>query len=147
WPEDDFPRTPSTLKIKRHEVALGLESQKPGAAAPPFDLSAMSSLERVELLSELENKYQTELDEDSFSRLRSTNDLETWLHDPAKTAAAPPEPETPLSEWARSFPVRSFRSALQHAIAMPLYRHYLPLTVSGLENLERLNAPLIFAAN
>jgi long-chain acyl-CoA synthetase len=147
WPEDDFPRTPSTLKIKRHEVARGLEGQKRGTAAPPIDLSAMSSLERVELLSELENKYQVELDEDSFSKLRSTIDLEIWLHDPAKIAAAPPEPETPLSEWARSLPIRSFRSALQHAIAMPLYRHYLPLAVSGMENLERLNAPVIIAAN
>lgn len=147
WPEDDFPRTPSTLKIKRHEVAQGLESQRPSAAAPPIDLRAMSSLERVELLSELENKYRMELDEDSFSKLISTNDLETWLHDPAKKAAAPPEPEAPLSEWARSLPIRSFRSALQHAIAMPLYRHYLPLTVSGLENLERLDAPVIIAAN
>jgi long-chain acyl-CoA synthetase len=147
WPQDDFPRTPSTLKIKRREVALGLEHQQRAAAVPSPDLSAMSSLERVELLSELENKYQIELDEDSFSTLRSTRDLETWLHDPARTAAAPPEPETPLSEWARSFPVGVFRSAFQHAIALPLYRHYLPLTVSGFQNLADLNSPVIFAAN
>jgi long-chain acyl-CoA synthetase len=147
WPEDDFPRTSSTLKIKRHEVAGGVEARKPGATPPPIDLSVMSSIERVELLSELENKYQIELDEESFSKLRSTKDLESWLHEPAKTAAAPPESETPLSEWARSLPIRCFRTAFQHAIAMPLYRQYLPLTVSGLENLEGVKPPVVFAVN
>jgi long-chain acyl-CoA synthetase len=146
WPEDDFPRTPSTLKIKRHEVARGLDRHKP-SAPPRVDLGAMSSLERVELLSELENKYQTELDEDSFSKLKSNSDLDAWLHDPTKTASAPLHPEAPLSDWARSSPVRAFRNAFQHLIAMPLYRHYLPLSVSGLENLADLNAPVIFAPN
>ena len=30
---------------------------------------------------------------------------------------------------------------------MPLYRHYLPLKVTGLENLDRLTPPVIFVAN
>ena len=30
---------------------------------------------------------------------------------------------------------------------MPLYRHYLALTVTGLENLNGLQPPVIFAAN
>lgn len=147
WPGDDFPRTPSTLKVKRHEVARQMGTRQPDRPSPATDLSAMSSLERVELLSELENKYQMELDEDSFSRLKSNQDLEAWLRVPGKTAAAAPERETPLSEWARSFPVRSFRSGFQHLIALPLYRHYLPLTVSGLENLRDIQPPVIFAAN
>jgi long-chain acyl-CoA synthetase len=149
WPEDDFPRTASTLKLKRHEIAQGLERHKPAAVSAPSanDLSAMSSLERVELLSELENKYQMEFDEDSFSKLKSNTDLDAWLHDPARTVTSPHETEAPLSEWARSLPVRAFRSAFQHAIALPLHRHYLPLTVSGLENLDGLNPPIIFAPN
>ncbi|HEY2382561.1 MAG TPA: AMP-binding protein [Terriglobia bacterium] len=155
WPGDDFPRTPSTLKIKRQEVARQMtagavddraRTRQPGSPSPVTDLSAMSSLERVELLSELENKYQMEFDEDSFARLKSNQDLEAWLRVPERTAA-PAEPETPLSEWARSFPVRSFRSVFQHLIALPLYRHYLPLTVSGLENLRDVHSPVIFAAN
>jgi len=147
WPEDEFPRTPSTLKVRRHEVARRLNAKTSGAPSTKLpDLSAMSSLERVELLSELENKYEREFDEDSFAQLKSTSELEAWLYS-QKNAAAAVELEKPLSEWARSLPPRLFRTAIQHAIAMPLYRHYLPLTVVGLENLNGLKPPVIFASN
>ena len=103
WPGDDFPRTASTLKIKRHEIERQLGTSNPTAkqTAAAIDLAAMSSLERVELLSELENKYQLELDEDSFSKLQSTSELEEWLQRP-ESATAPLKRETPLSEWARA---------------------------------------------
>src|SRR5262245_40069460 len=76
WPQHDFPRTPSTLKIKRQEIARNIAGAM--ATAPPSspDLSVLSSLERVELLSTLEDRYQTELDEDAFSRLTSTAQLD-----------------------------------------------------------------------
>ena len=147
WPEDEFPRTPSTLKIRRHEVARRLNTKTSSATSTKLpDLSAMSSLERVELLSELENKYELEFDEDSFAQLKSTAELETWLRS-QKNAGAPLDVEKPLSDWARSLPARFFRTAFQHAVAMPLYRHYLPLTVTGLENLNGVKPPVIFAAN
>jgi long-chain acyl-CoA synthetase len=147
WPYEDFPRTASTLKIKRHEISAAMHGNdgKPDRHAP--DISAMSSLERVELLSDLENKYRVELDEESFSRLRSAADLEAWLQRSTSTTAAAREDEPPLSEWARSSAFRWFRASFQSAIAMPLYRHYLPLTVTGLEHLAALKPPVIFAAN
>lgn len=147
WPESEFPRTPSTMKVKRYEIARRLAEAAPPASQRPAlpDLSAMSSLERVELLSELENANQVELDEDSFARLKTSKDLEAWLQDTKASAA--PEAETALSEWARSPLMRAFRAGFQHAIALPLYRHYLPLTVKGLEHVAALNPPLIFAAN
>jgi long-chain acyl-CoA synthetase len=149
WPGDDFPRTVSTSKVKRHEVARRLgtvqaeESQRP---EPQVDLSAMSSLERVELLSQLEDRYQVELDEESFSKLTSPQELEDWLRKP-DIAAAPAERESPPSEWARSLPLHAFRAVFQRSIALPLFRHYMPLTVTGLENLNGIEAPVIFAAN
>jgi long-chain acyl-CoA synthetase len=143
WPQDEFPRTASTMKLQRREIARQLHSRptERGSNELP-ELSALSSLERVELLSELENKYQVELDEDSFSKLKSRRDLEEWLRRPEIA-----EPEAPLSEWARSLPLHWFRTAFQHAVAMPLYRHYLRLTVAGLENLNELKPPVIFAPN
>jgi long-chain acyl-CoA synthetase len=57
------------------------------------------------------------------------------------------EDEGPISNWARSLPFRYLRTAFQHAIARPLYRRYLPLTVTGLEHLENLAPPVIFVAN
>jgi long-chain acyl-CoA synthetase len=146
WPYEDFPRTASTLKIKRHAISASTPPAETTAGRLPPDISAMSSLERVELLSDLENKYRIELDEESFSRLQSTKDLQEWLRHSTTTAAAR-EDERALSEWARSSPFRWFRAAFQHLIAMPLYRHYLPLTVIGLEHLAGLQPPVIFAAN
>src|SRR5204862_1035432 len=105
WPQNEFPRTASTLKLRRHEIALQLHSgssAEPAAGLP--DISAMTSLERVELLSELENKYQIELNEDTFAGLKSTRELDDWLSRP-ETAAAPVEQDTALSDWARSLPV------------------------------------------
>jgi len=146
WPADDFPRTPSTLKVKRQEVARQLGSEpRMEERQRQVDLSAMSSLERVELLSQLEDRYQVDLDEEAFSKLTSTHELQEWLSQPQ--SAAPVEREAPLSEWARSVPVRWFRTALQHAIGLPLFRITLPLTVTGLKNLESLQPPVIFAAN
>jgi long-chain acyl-CoA synthetase len=147
WPHNEFPRTASTLKLKRYEIARQLHAKpEHGPSTRLPDLSAISSLERVELLSELENKYQIALDEDSFAKLASTRELENWLRRP-EIAAAAVEPETPPSEWARRLPIRWLRTAFQDVIATPLYRHYLPLTVTGLENLHGLEPPVIFAAN
>jgi len=148
WPDDDFPRTTSTLKIKRGDVAKLIHAQKssgPDSAKRP-DLSAMSSLERVELLSELENKYQVELDEDSFSKLSSTVELDEWVRR-QEISAARIDREKPASDWARSFPIVWFRRAFQCLVALPLYRRYLPLTVDGLENLKGIEPPVIFAPN
>jgi long-chain acyl-CoA synthetase len=147
WPYEDFPRTASTLKIKRHEISASAQDARGTSETHAPDISAMSSLERVELLSDLENRYRVELDEESFSKLRSTGDLEEWLRRSTSTTTGPREDEPPLSEWARSSPFRLFRAAFQHAIAMPLYRHYLPLTVTGLEHLAEIKPPVLFAAN
>ena len=146
WPADDFPRTPSTFKVKRHEVARQLGTPMEKTQRSEVDLGAMSSLERVELLSQLEDQYQVELDEEAFSKLASGRELEEWLRQP-QIAAAAADREAPLSEWARSAPVRGFRGALQHAVVLPLFRNLLTLTVTGLENLSGLEPPVIFAAN
>ena len=107
WPDDDFPRTPSTLKVRRREVADRLatgrsqaaDTQKGGAASLEDILArtagraasdikedhrlvkdlGLSSLERVDLLSELEGRYQIELDEETFTRIATVGELKAWL--------------------------------------------------------------------
>src|SRR5215469_14056583 len=74
WPEKDFPRTPSTMKVKRGEVARriaegGAPTRRQSTSSILARLEAsgaegelgLSSLERVELLSELEKQYEVEL--------------------------------------------------------------------------------------
>jgi long-chain acyl-CoA synthetase len=144
WPGNDFPRTASTMKVKRAEVRNQLTGgKKLQERAQTRDLSAMSSLERVELLSELESRYRVELNEAEFSQLQNTQELQDWLRRTSPVAG----PGRPASEWPRALPIRMLRAAFQRLIAVPLFRHYLPLTVTGLEHLDDLEPPAIFAAN
>jgi len=151
WPDDDFPRTPSTMKIRRGEVARRVARGNAPAAAQhrgtrelPADLTSLSSLERVDLLAELEQRYGVELDEESFANLTTTTELQAWIDQsrqgPAITARG-------LSIWAVSPPIALLRRVLQVTLVLPLFRHYLPLTVLGVENLAHLKSPVIFAAN
>jgi long-chain acyl-CoA synthetase len=140
------------MKVRRGEVARRLASesaQRPVPKPEEKDLSVMSSLERVELLSELENKYRLELNEEEFSKLNSRQELDEWIRKAATVRADASEPVKgrPLSEWARAFPVRWFRRAFQRALVIPVSKYYLPLTVTGLEHLQDLQPPVIFAAN
>ncbi len=146
WPREDFPRTPSTLKIKRQEIARQLAGPTAPAQTTEPDLAALSSLERVELLSTLEEQYQTELDEDAFSRLASTAQLKEWLRQPGTTADKV-DSNTRMPDWARSPVVGIARTAFQQILAVPLFRRLLPLKVTGLEHLATIEPPVIFAAN
>jgi long-chain acyl-CoA synthetase len=149
WPENDFPRTASTLKVKRGEVRRKIEGNPPAEKREELDFRAMSSLERVELLSELESKYHIELNEEEFAEIKTRRELDEWIH--RSTASQVPHtemaPTQAPSEWARSLPVRAFRRGFQRIIAVPLFKHYLPLTVTGLENVQNLKPPVIFVAN
>jgi long-chain acyl-CoA synthetase len=156
WPENDFPRTASTMKVRRGEVqsriAGGRMQQPEKTQGPPEerDIGSMSSLERVELLSELENRYQTELNEDEFSTIKSSQELAAWLRRstaPSSVTATQTVSIRPPSEWARALPVRMVRRAFQKFIAVPLFKHYLPLTVTGLEHFQGMEPPVLFAAN
>jgi long-chain acyl-CoA synthetase len=189
WPQEDFPRTPSTLKVKRREVAsqvLAMRSGEPArnelASAEEAGLGGiladmtgrkaseledrlqlsddlgLSSLERVDLLSRLEDSYGLELDEAAFAEMATIGELRRWL-DEARLIARPAEREEPAPEaralakprafaldklprWNRSLPARWIRTALSEAVFRPLLRHYVPPNVEGLEHLEGLDPPL-----
>jgi long-chain acyl-CoA synthetase len=149
WPEEDFPRTASTMKVRRADVAnRTLTGLHPPASSRsqelPGDMTSLSSLERVDLLSELEQRLGIELDEEAFTRIEDRGGLEQLIEESRRSAHGK---QRPPSVWAASRPVRFLRHVLQRGIVVPLFRHYLPLTISGLENLSGVVPPLIFAAN
>jgi long-chain acyl-CoA synthetase len=104
WPEEDFPRS-STQKPRRNvirdAVEAALRGQAPANAASPLselltritgrpahnlmpdaNLESglgLSSLERVELLSALEDRYQLDLSETQFANAATVGDLEKLL--------------------------------------------------------------------
>src|SRR4029077_17764371 len=105
WPEADFPRT-STGKPKLAEIRASVKAQWGGAdggadwpattggigeliariqgGREPIDANAnlerdlhLSSLDRVELLGAIEDRYQVDLNETRFASARTVGELET----------------------------------------------------------------------
>jgi long-chain acyl-CoA synthetase len=179
WPGEDFPRTASTFKVRRHEVARAVEQRKgakegaglpegvsavralvaerlgrpPEEVTPSRQLSeelGLSSIDRIELLSSLEDRYGVELSESEMASVATVEDLERWVHREAEVPRGPAEARraSPLSgmvRFARLLPVRVFRFAFLETVVLPLLRHYLPLTIEG--TLEGVEGPVIFAPN
>jgi long-chain acyl-CoA synthetase len=158
WPEEDFPRTPSTMKVKRGEIAQRIaQGGKPVAGQSSADILAriqggdlqhefgVSSLERVELLSELERQYGVELDERRFAEISTFNELNALLKDAGESAVRN-EPVL-LPRWTRSLPVRVFRFLALELLILPLFRGLLTLQVEGVENLANIETPVLFASN
>ncbi|MGH9340815.1 MAG: AMP-binding protein [Acidobacteriota bacterium] len=190
WPEEDFPRTSSTLKVKRREVAQRISSDQPLRPDQPIrdetargqplegilsrvsgkeaseikndtrlteDLG-LSSLDRVDLLARLEDRYGVGLEEAAFAEISTVGQLREWIGQadgrPAVEKAAP-EGEEPARDakpvrpprWSRSLPIRGLRRAAMRGFILPLFGHYMDFRVQGLQHLQAVSPPLIFAAN
>lgn len=128
----------------------------------------LSSLERVELMMALEEAFQVTVDEGAFSASTTVADLEAitrpaeWR--PPGSAAggnvnpgdSPPQRTPPAVDggksiafpsWNRSLPARAARRVSLPTWILPLGRIFASMTVSGLEHLEKISGPVIFAAN
>ena len=104
WPEDEFPRTASTLKTQRRKVAERLSAdagpRDPGEARGldgilqsltqrrEEDLSddrllaedlGLSSLERMDMLAALEEHHGIELSETAFATLATVGEVRAWV--------------------------------------------------------------------
>jgi long-chain acyl-CoA synthetase len=169
WPAgEDLPRTPGTGKLKRAEVrqrvfvgtagglrpaasssggVIGLlQRYAPNRAITPettLDELGLSSLDRVQLLVEMEQQLDTAIDEGSFTADRTVADLTR----PAETAPTVVETSLEFPSWNRSWPARWLRRAVQATLVRPLTRYYTRVAVSGVENLRGLKPPVIFAPN
>ncbi len=168
WPGAELPRTEGTRKLKRHEIRTWLQTgaapvvSASGAAsvesvvrrftggraiAPGATLEelGLSSLERVEMMVALEEALNTSIDETAFSKAATVADLERIAATPAATEA-PPEP-VEFPSWNRSAPIGAIRAVSQSFVLLPLARVFAWLKVEGLEHLDGLDGPVIFAAN
>jgi 1-acyl-sn-glycerol-3-phosphate acyltransferase len=68
------------------------------------------------------------------------------------TSVERPDPERKIgldydNEWSRRYPVRLARAMVMDNVARPSARLLAPATVRGLEHLQHVEGPLIFAAN
>jgi long-chain acyl-CoA synthetase len=144
---------------KGRSVAAVLERFAPGRTITPattIDELGLSSLERVELMMALEDALQVTVDEGAFSAATTVADLESLargIDAPGPGAAAVLSAQSAAAEpidfpaWNRSTPARALRRASLPTWILPLARIFASVRVSGLEHLDRLEGPAIFAAN
>lgn len=112
----------------------------------------LSSLERVELMMALEESFQITVDESAFGAATTVGELAALTKPleagpgtaPRRALAAEP---IAFPSWNRSRPARAVRRASLPTWILPPLRRFMTLRVKGLENLEGVAGPVIFAAN
>jgi long-chain acyl-CoA synthetase len=169
WPEDDFPRTftqkPHSRRIQEFvnahfdgnvDLSAGrgilsdLIAQVTGGRiekiSPDSDLSkdlSLSSIEKVELLSVLEDRFQADLNESRFASASTVEDLENLLNQPA----APQRSTYRYPRWAQSIPLAALRIFVYYLLSWPATMIMARPRIRGRENLSDLRGPLLFVAN
>ena len=103
----------------------------------------LSSLDRVELLSEVETRFGTDLDEGRFSEIQTVAELRSQI----SAGGSAREKAKSVAAWPLNRLSRIARTLIQRGLVLPLFRHYLPLEIRGLNRLPGTPGPVIFAAN
>ncbi|MDP9340016.1 MAG: AMP-binding protein [Acidobacteriota bacterium] len=111
------------------------------AAKLDADLN-LTSLDRAELLSALEDKFHVELDETSFSHAKTVADIQTLLKRPAAKRSAYSYPR-----WAQSWPFRILRLAIYYLLVWPATMLLAHPRVVGRENFASLRGPVLVISN
>jgi len=161
WPDADFPRTP-TQKVRKRDLLERMKAKGAAAAAqvagaqvaaaangspaaliPP--LETLDSLGRVELLSALEDRYQVEIDEASFTAATTAADIERIVREGGARADA--SAHYPYPYWTQRFPATWFRVAFYYAVVLPITSVLCWARVRGRDNLKTLRGPALFVSN
>jgi long-chain acyl-CoA synthetase len=102
----------------------------------------LSSLDRVELLSALEEKFHVELNETAFANAKTVGDVERALQEPAARRS-----EYVYPRWTQREPVRWLRLAVYYALAWPATQILGHPRIIGRENLRGLRGPVLIVSN
>jgi long-chain acyl-CoA synthetase len=164
WPEPDFPRTPtgkprlSVIAARAAETFDG--SPRPSAHGGTLDdllekFSAakgdseklekdlnLTSLDRVELMSALEERFQVELNETSFAEAKTVADVQRLLQQPASHRT-----EYVYPRWTQRAPVRWLRLAVYYLLVWPATQILGHPKIIGRENLRGVRGPVLIVSN
>ncbi len=105
-------------------------------------LESLSSLDRVELLSAIEQRYNVELNETSFAEARTVQDVQRLLQQPAARRS-----EYKYPRWTQREPVRWLRLAVYYALVWPATKILGHPRVVGREHLRNIRGPVIVVSN
>ncbi len=166
WPDLDFPRTP-TQKPLLPRIREVVEAKLSGKAAaegggriaelvaritgrpmnsmsPKAELEGdlkMSSLDRVELMSALEEQYQIDLRETEFSDVTTMKQLEDLVRKPVPAAARA------YPEWGQSRLITALRLVVYYLLVWPATYLLAAPKVNGRKNLDGLSGPVLVVCN
>ncbi|HXR33739.1 MAG TPA: 1-acyl-sn-glycerol-3-phosphate acyltransferase, partial [Verrucomicrobiae bacterium] len=108
----------------------------------PSSLKDLSSLDRVELLSSLEHRYNVELNETQFANAQSFADIQKLLSQPFARRS-----DYVYPRWTQRAPVRLLRLFVYYALTWPATLFLGHPRISGREHLDNLKGPVLFVAN
>ena len=115
---------------------------KPGAHLEN-DLN-LSSLDRVELMAAIENRYQVDLGDREFSKVNTVADLESLLK---KSAPEEKKNDYPYSRWPQSRMLRWIRVLIYHAVTLPYIMVMARPKVIGRDRLKDFRGPALIISN
>jgi long-chain acyl-CoA synthetase len=169
WPEEDFPRT-STQKPRRAAISEAVTkmlatkgssqvrdsselsklisriARRPdvvlGKSARLDSDLGLSSLDRVELMSALEDRYQLDLSETRFSSISTVGDLERMLK-----GEAAPRARYHYPAWVQRWPVTWIRFAIHYLLLRPAVFLLGWPRILGRENLRGVAGPVLVISN
>jgi len=174
WPDLDFPRTstgkPRAAAIKSRApeffpAVYGISpasvssSTSTGTSAVTCDplrpflftdsLNSLSSLDRVELMSALEQCYNIELNESAFSKAKSVADLRKLIAQPATAATETPIPTNRYHypRWTQREPVRLLRLLVYYLLVWPATQILGHPRIVGRHHLKNVRSPVIVVSN
>ncbi|MGB8802206.1 MAG: AMP-binding protein, partial [Candidatus Acidiferrales bacterium] len=168
WPDPDFPRTPTLkpmlprireLVNARLDTAVASEDGSSSLATLIAQITGrpvaagsrnatldadlhMTSLDRVELMSALESRYQTNLNDVRFSEISTVGQLEKLL---TESPASPVENLYP--RWPQNWLGTAVRMAVYYLLAWPATYILAAPRIRGRENLRGLRGPVLVIAN
>jgi len=102
----------------------------------------LSSLDRVELLSALEERFHVELNETAFAEAKTIADVERVLQQPAARRT-----EYTYPRWTQREPIRWLRLAVYYALVWPATQILGHPRIVGRENLRGLRGPVLIVSN
>ena len=164
WPDQDFPRTPTQKPVLARiretvEAKLGGNGKASVPATGPLaellgrvlhgrgahgdgEALNLSSIERVELMSALEDRYQVDLSETEYASADTRQALERLVEAPPPRAAGFQYPR-----WPQSRPARIIRALVYNLLGRPAMLILGWPTIRGRENLRDTSGPVLVVAN
>lgn len=112
---------------------------------PPQALQSdlnLSSLDRVELMSALEQRYQIELNETSFAEAKTVGDVQRLLREPSFRRT-----EYIYPRWVQREPIPWLRLAIYYTLVWPATQILGHPKILGRENLKNLRGPVLVISN